>query len=214
LGTWQSVTNDDLIYWASPNGDDLVNGYGLKVAAKTGGLLRGSLLYQNDAPTGDMQVKVVLTPDKIGGDGFGAPSSGDDGDDIQRVDIFIKYDPRTKTGYALRFWHTIPSAGTCMFQLYRVENGKGSPVSSQQQLTGVYKPNTTFILSVAGSTLTVRGANSMDSDMLSLQEPIVSNQFGGAGISIPGTVWMGNSSTVSEFEISYPAARRETRPKE
>ena len=150
LGPWQSVSNDNLIYWQSPMGQDLVNGYGVKVAAATGGLLRGSLLYQNDVPTGDMQVKVVLTPDKIGGDGFGAPSTPDDGDDIQRVDIFIKYDPRTKTGYALRFWHTIPSANTCMFQLYRIENGKGFPLSDQQ-LTGVYKPSTTFILSVAGS---------------------------------------------------------------
>ena len=203
LGPWQSVSNDNLLYWQSPSGEDLVNGYGLKVAAPTGGLLRGSLLYQNDAPTGDMQVKVVLTPDKIGGDGFGAPSTPDDGDDVQSIDIFIKYDPRTRTGYALRFWHTIPSANTCMFQLYKIENGKGSPLSDKQQLTGVYKPNTTFILSVAGSTLTARAANNMDSDTLSLQSTITPNQFGGAGVSIPGTVWMGNSSTVSEFEISY-----------
>ena len=70
---------------------------------------------------------------------------------MERSDIFIKYDPRTKNGYSLRFWRTIQAADKCMFQLYKIENGVGHPVNDQQQLTGVFKPNTTITLSIIGN---------------------------------------------------------------
>lgn len=203
LGAWQSVTDDNLVYWESTTGSDLVNGYGLRVASQG-----ASLLYQNDEPTGDMQVKVVMTPEKIaneyfGYQGFGSPGSSKD-EGVQRADIFIKYDPRTETGYSLRFWHTIESAETCMFQLFKIDHGKGSPVSPQQELTGVFKPNTTFILSIVGTTFTARAADSEDGDTLSLRGTVVPNSFGGAGTYWSGTVRVGNSNVVSLFEISYP----------
>ena len=70
------------------------------------------LLYQNDTPTGDMRVKVVMTPEKTAGQGFGIAGSPDDnaGPRNQKADIFIKYDPRTRNGYSLRFWRTIQAA--------------------------------------------------------------------------------------------------------
>ncbi|HEY4382840.1 MAG TPA: pectinesterase family protein [Acidobacteriaceae bacterium] len=207
LGNWQIVTNDNLVYWKSTTGDDLANGYGLRVNTQG-----GSLLYQNDQPVGDMQVKVVMIPEKtvsegFGYQGFGSPgSSADEGS--QRAEIFIKYDPRTRTGYSLRFWHTLESASTCMFQLFRIDNGKGSSISPLQQLTGVFKPNTTFILSIVGSTFTARAANTMDSDTLSLQGTITPNHFGGAGAYWSGTVRLGNSAIISQFEIAYPGVTR------
>lgn len=203
LGTWQSVTNDNLVYSRSPIGDDLVNGYGLRAAS------RGAwLLYQNDAPIGDMQLRVVMTPEKTTGEGFGSPGSSDDAEGVQRADVFIKYDPRTRTGYSLRFWHIIQSPHECMFQLYKIENGVGSPVSGEQELTGVFKPNTTITLSISGSTFTARGANSMDGATLSLQGTIIPNDFGGAGFYWGGTVYIGNSNVLSLFEISYPMQHR------
>lgn len=200
LGNWQIVTNDDLVYWKSTTGDDLADGYGLRVNTQG-----GSLLYQSDAPTGDMQVKMVMVPEKMVSDGFGyqgfgSPGSPDDGS--QHADIFIKYDPRTRTGYSLRFWHTLESAGSCMFQLYRIDNGRSAPLGAPQ-LTGVFKPNTTFILSIMGSTFTARAANTMDSETLSLKAPIVPNKFGGTGVYWSGTVRTGNSSIISQLTISY-----------
>jgi hypothetical protein len=203
LGVWQSVTNDNLVYWESPTGDDLVNGYGLRANG------RGvSLLYQNDVPTGDVAVKVVMTPEKRTGEGFGSPGTGEDKEDMQRGEIFIKYDPRTKTGYSLRFWHTIRSSDTCLFQLFRIDNGKGTPLSSEQELTGVFKPKTTILLSIIGSRFTVRGANDMDADTLALEATAPENRLGGAGIYWSGTVYVGNSDVVSQFEISYPSGER------
>ena len=158
----------------------------------------------NDGPVGDMTVKVVMTPEKTAGQGFGIAGAPDDGDRTQRADIYIKYDPRTKTGYALRFWRTIQAADKCMFQLYKIDNGVGTPVNAQQELTGVFKPNTTITLSVKGNKLTAKGSNTVDSDTLSLEGTITPNQFGGAGVYWSGSVPVGNSNVYSEVEITYP----------
>ncbi len=188
--------------WTSSTGDNLVNGYGLRIASQG-----AQLLYQNDKPTGDMRVKVVMTPEKTAGQGFGIAGSPDDnaGPRNQKADIFIKYDPRTRNGYSLRFWRTIQASDKCMFQLYQVVDGIGHPVSDQQQLTGVFKPNTTITLFIAGSTFTATGSNTTDRETLSLKGTIAPNKYGGAGVAWTGSVPFGNSVVVSQFEISYPA---------
>lgn len=195
-GLWTVLGN-----WTSSAGDNLVNGYGLRIASQG-----AALLYQGAAPAGDMEVKVVMTPEKTAGQGFGIAGSPDDsaGARNQKADIFIKYDPRTRNGYSLRFWRTTLSAEKCMFQLYRIVDGVGQPVNAEQQLTGVFKPNTTITLSVAGSTFTAVGSNTVDGDRLSLRGTIDPNPFGGAGISWSGSVPFGNSNVISQFEISYP----------
>jgi hypothetical protein len=194
-GTWTVLG-----IWTSSTGDDLVNGYGLRIAAQG-----SALLYQNDAPTADMQIKVVMTPEKTAGQGFGIAGSPDDnaGPRNQKADLFIKYDPRTRNGYSLRFWRTIQSGEKCMFQLYQIVNGVGHPLDAQQQLTGVFKPNTTITLSIAGSTFTATGLNTTDGQTLSLKGTIIPNAYAGAGVSWSGTVPFGNSNVISQFEISY-----------
>jgi len=207
LGTWTSVSSENL-----------VNGYGLRVsqpAPTTPNPAFGrapnphaALLYQNDATVGDMQIKVVMTPEKTAGQGFGIAGSPDDDDRNQRADIYFKYDPRTKTGYALRFWRTIQSAEKCMFQLYKVDNGVGTPLNSQQQLTGVFKPSTTITISVIGSKVTVKGSNSTDKETLALEGTLSPNTFGGAGVYWSGSVPVGNSNVYSQLEITYPGAEK------
>ena len=214
IGTWTPVASDKL-----------VNGYGLRVSALFGaGPPRGfgppaaapsptpagianpfaALIYNNDAPTGDMQVKVVMSPEKTAGQGFGIAGSPDDIPRVERADIFIKYDPRTKNGYSLRFWRTIQSAEKCMFQLYKIEDGVGHPVDAQQQLTGVFKPNTSITLSIVGSKFTATGSNSVDGEKLSLEGTVTPNNFGSAGVYWSGSVPVGNSNVYSQLEISYP----------
>jgi hypothetical protein len=153
-----------------------------------------------------MRVKLVITPEKTAGQGFGIAGSPDDsaGPRNQKADVYIKYDPRTRNGYSLRFWRTIQSADKCMFQLYQIVDGVGHPVNDQQQLTGVFKPNTTFTLAIDGNTITATGSNTTDADTLSLKATIKPNKFGGAGIAWSGSVPFGNSVVVSQFQISYP----------
>jgi hypothetical protein len=191
--------------WTSSVGENLVNGYGLRVASQG-----AQLLYQDDALTSGMRVKVLMTPEKTAGQGFGIAGSPDDsaGPRNQKADIYIKYDPRTRNGYSLRFWRTIQAADKCMFQLYQIVDGVGHPVSDQQQLTGVFKPNTTIVLSVDGNTFTASGSNTVDAETLSLKGTIAPNNYGGAGVAWTGSVPFGNSVVVSKFEISYPPAAK------
>jgi len=184
--------------WTSVAGSAFVNGYGVR-AASAG----SALLYQQDAPAGDMRIDVVMSPEKTEGQGFGMPGSAADGN-TQNADIYIKYDPRTQTGYSLRWWRTTQSAHKCMFQLYRHTHGVGAPASPVQVLTGVFKPNTYMTLSIAGSTFTVQAHNDVDSETLSLSANVPANAYGGAGIRWSGSAPIGNSNVISTFRISYP----------
>ncbi|HLZ52846.1 MAG TPA: hypothetical protein VKS19_00060, partial [Verrucomicrobiae bacterium] len=136
------------------------------------------------------------------GQGFSVPGSpAESGPRNLHADVYIKYDPRTRNGYALRFWRTIRSADKCLFQLYKIENGTGSPLNDRQELSGVFKTTTHLTLKVTGTTLAVSASNDVDQETLALEGTIVPNRFGGAGVFWPG----GGSSTIySQIEISYP----------
>ncbi|HVW21361.1 MAG TPA: pectinesterase family protein [Opitutaceae bacterium] len=186
LGSWSVVT-----------GDDYAGGYGLRPEGPS------SLLYQNDRPTGDMEVELTMAPEKTEGTGFSVPGSPADSDSAGRnlhSDIFIKYDPRTRTGYSLRFWRTTQSAAACMYQFYRIVDGVGRPVDGHRVLTGVFKPTTHLTVRVKGATISARASNSHDGETLSLESTIQPNSLGGAGVYWP----RGSSNVYSQISISYP----------
>jgi hypothetical protein len=193
--------------WSVEAGEAFVNGYGLRVGSQG-----ASFAYQADAPHGDMQIQLSMTPEKTAGSGFGSPGSPDEGNTVQKSDIYIKYDPRTRTGYSLRYWRTTQSAEKCMFQLYRIDNGVGTPLDTTQVLTGVFKPSTELVMAVVGDRLTVEAHNDSDGETLSLAATITPNDFGGAGAAWYGTVPRGNSNVYSRFEISYPGMVSECAP--
>jgi MYXO-CTERM domain-containing protein len=91
-----------------------------------------------------------------------------------------------------------------MFQLYRIDAGVGTPLSDMQVLSGVFRPSTQLVMSVAGDQLTVEAHNTVNSEKLALQGTITPNDFGGAGVDWYGTVPPGNSNVYSQLEISYP----------
>ncbi len=187
--------------WTVQADATLVNGYGVRVGSQG-----AALLYQDDTKRGDMQVAITMTPEKTSGAGFGSPGSPSDGPTVQKADIFIKYDPRTQTGYSLRYWRTTQSASACLFQLFRIDNGVGTPLNDTQVLTGVFRPNTELVMKVTGDQFTVEGHNSSNGETLSLAGTITPNDFGGAGVAWGGTVSRGNSNVYSKVEISYPGA--------
>jgi len=182
--------------WASVTGDAYVNGYGIRPSTAA------YLLYQQDADCGDMQVDLTMYPEKTEGTGFSVPGSpAESGTRNLHSDIYIKFDPRTRNGYALRFWRTTQSAAKCLYQLYKIENGVGTPLNDQQVLTGVFKPTTHLTIKVTGTILTVTAKNDVDNETLSLQGTITPNRFGGAGVFWPG----GSANTYSQFAITYPS---------
>jgi hypothetical protein len=181
--------------WIVAAEDELVNGYGAR-----SGNGPASLLYREDVERGDMQVDLVMTPDKTAGQGFSIPGSpAETGQRNLHSDIYIKYDPRTKNGYALRFWRTPQSSSKCMFQLYKIADGIGSPIDGSQVLSGVFKPNTKMTLKIAGNKFSVDASNSVDGETLHLEGTIAPNRFGGAGVFWPG----GSANAYSRLDILY-----------
>jgi hypothetical protein len=189
-GLWTITGN-----WSIVTDDNYENGYGIRPGSA------GVLVYQKDGDTGDMEVDLLMATEKTEGTGFSVPGSpADAGPRNLHSDIFIKYDPRTKNGYSLRFWRTTQSAAACMYQFYKIVDGAGSPMDDKQVLTGVLKPNTHMSVKVVGNTITATASNDVDNQTLSLTGTIVPNKFGGAGMFWPG----GSSNTVSRMKISYP----------
>lgn len=188
--------------WSVVPGDNLVNGYGIRAGtnAREARAAGNALFYFKNGDTGDMQVDLVITPDKTEGTVFavsGSPS--DSGSRNYHGDFYIKYDPRTRCGYSLRYWRTTKSAAACMYQFYKIENGVGSPLNDTQILSGVCKQNTLLTLRVTGSTMSVSAHNTVDDQTLAMRSRITPNRFGGAGVSATGA-----ANIYSEFVVSYP----------
>lgn len=186
--------------WTAEADTDFVNGFGVRVGSQG-----ASMLYNKYGEVGDMQVDVVLTPEKGDGKGFGSPGTGGNGDRDQKCDIYIKYDPLTKNGYSLRFWRAVDEANKCVFQIFRLTNGAGSPVSDRKVVSGTVRPNMHFSLKVAGDKLSATVRNDRDREAVALEETIAPNRFGGTGLYWSGTTHAGNSADVSQFKITYPA---------
>lgn len=186
--------------WTAVDGENFVNGYGIRAASQG-----AQLLYQNDAKTASMRLEITMTPEKTEGMGFGSPGGPQDGDRVQKSDIYLKYDPRTKNGYALRYWRTTAVAHKCVYQLYRIVNGAGSPINEQQIVSGVFKPTTRLTMAIIGDQFTVKARHDGSGETLSLEGTVAPNDFGGAGVAWYGTTQRGNSNVYSQFEISYPA---------
>ncbi len=184
--------------WTIQAGDQYENGFGIRVASRG-----ASLLYQQDAACGDMQIDLVMTPEKTEGMVFGSPGTPVDGDENQKMDIYIKYDARTRNGYTLRIWRTTESASKCKYQFFKIVDGAGSPASDQQDFTGVFKPNTHMTVKVIGSKITVAAHNDQDQETLSLEANIAPNHFGGGGVYFSGSVPRGNSVIYSQMKILY-----------
>jgi len=211
--------------WTIVAGDNLTNGYGIRAGRGVGSRLGGSfglqtrpslpnagaarggtgvggssLLYFKDGDFGDMQVDLVMTPDKTEGTVFAIPGApNDSGTRNGHGDIYIKYDPLTRNGYSLRYWRTTRSAAACMYQFYKIESGVGSPLNDEQVLSGVFKQNTILALKVAGSTISVTAHNTVDDQTLTMEGTIAPNRCGGAG------VWSTGAATIySLIKISYP----------
>ena len=193
-GLWTILGN-----WTVVEDDRLLNGYGVRAPTTS-----GTLVYQQDAETGDMRIDVVMFPEKTEGTGFSIPGSpADSGPTNLHADVLIKYDPRTKIGYALRYWRTNQATGKCIFQFYKIENGAGSPVDDHQAMTGVFKPTTHLTIKATGNKLTASASNDVDNETLSLESTIAPNRFGGAGVNWP----RGSTNIYSRLEISYPTAK-------
>lgn len=139
---------------------------------------------------GDMSVTWQVDPAKDGGQGFASAR-------MQYLDLFIKFDTQTLTGYALRVIRTVKFSDAVDIQLVRYDHGVVTPltegVSTNCFLTGC-------VLSVRteGGRLIahVEGPNHMATcaddprihASVDLEAAITPNDFGGLGLQHTSTV--------------------------
>ncbi len=181
--------------WTADPSDCWRYGAGINGCVGTGLLQtkRGArLLYtplQGDY--GDMSVTLNVDPAKTAGQGFGSATG-------QYMDIYIKFDTKTLTGYALRIIRTVKFDHAVDFILMKYENGEAIEIS--RPVSSVcYHTDCTITLSVQNNRLTAHAETSTPVVLtlpglyrtVDLQAEIEPNVFGGTGIQHTGTAGEG-----------------------
>ena len=117
---WQVVPDKD--YWIYGPGMNGSHGTGLLQDQKGARLLYTPL----DGSYGDMAITLNVDASKTAGQGFGSATG-------QYLDLYIKFDTRTLTGYALRIIRTTKYSNAVDFILMKYENGVAEAISQPEQ---------------------------------------------------------------------------------
>ena len=154
-GTWsfsarkpQEVAQYD---WTVGEGPSWYYGKGVDGCSQYEGLvqrIRGAYCYYTPSrdKSGNMECIVKIDPAKTAGQGFGSATG-------QYMDLGIKYDPETLTGYALRIERQPLYDRAVVFTLVRYDHGQVTPIS-EPQASICYRSTCTVTLSLKGTTLT------------------------------------------------------------
>lgn len=139
---------------------------------------------------GDMSVSWQVDPAKDGGQGFASAR-------MQYLDVFIKFDTSTLTGYALRVIRTTKYANAVDVLLVKYDNGKVTPIS-ESVTVDCFLTGCVLSLEVCGDVLKAevsgpgRVADLKDDPNIKhsarLEEKIEPNHFGGFGLQHTSTV--------------------------
>ena len=100
--------------------------------------------------TGDMTVTLRCDPCKTAGQGFGSATG-------QYLDVYIKFDPETLTGYALRIERSPNYDKAVLFTLVEYRNGTVTPLTEPQP-SSCFRTTCTITLSVRGTTLSAEAS--------------------------------------------------------
>ena len=181
-----------IFFWTPTTERCWYYGTGVDGAAQNVGLLqgtRGARCFYLPArkKCSDMEANVSIVPAKTAGQGFGSATG-------QYMDIGIKFDPATLTGYALRIQRTTERDNACAFSLVEYINGKVTPLT-EQQYSSCYRGNVEVSLSLKGSTLTAKVGNGTSDQEISLTAAGV-NVTGLKGFYIQHTGTAGPSASL------------------
>jgi hypothetical protein len=190
------ITNKDRDAWYYGEGTD--------GAAGQLGLLQGrsaSLLYTpvgNDF--GDMKLSMTVAPSKTAGQGFSVAHL--------YMDVLVKFDTKTMTGYALRFIRTTKygDAVDCLFVKY--ENGKVTEISKPVS-TSCYRPTCNISVEVKGNKI-IAHADSPSNyykitdrpevvTEVNMESEIIPGRSGGFGIEYNG----GAATMIKELKVEW-----------
>jgi len=142
---------------------------------------------------GDMHLVLRVDPTKTAGQGFGSATG-------QYMDVCVKFDTHTLTGYGLRIIRTTKHAKAVDFLLVKYDHGVVTPISGPISAT-CYRTNCTISIDFIGKLLSahVETATAQPEDAklphaVDLQAEVIPNPFGGVHVQHTGTC--GESTTM------------------
>lgn len=201
FGKWQGAdTEEPWVYGVTGNG------------CVGAGLYQGTqgsrLMYTPVEGTyGDMSLKLVVDPAKTAGQGFG--SAG------QYMDVLLKFDTSTLTGYGLRIIRTKASSNAVTFVLVKYDNGTVTEISDEV-IASCYATGCTISLKVESNKLTAHVETPTEQladqaakgypHVVDLTADIEANSFGGVAIQHTGTVGSGgwqNTTMLHNLDITW-----------
>ena len=152
------------------------------------------LMYTpSEGSYGDMSLILNVDPTKTAGQGFGSATG-------QYMDVCLKFDTKTLTGYGLRIIRTVKHAKAVDFYLVEYANGQvkalTEPVSATCYRTGcsISLKTENGRLMAHVKTTTPKPEDSVLPHVVDLSAPMESNNFGGIAIQHTGSC--GESTTM------------------
>ena len=146
---------------------------------------------------GNMHLTLQVDPTKTAGQGFGSATG-------QYMDVCLKFDTKTLTGYGLRIIRTTKHAKAVDFYLVKYNNGQVTPLTEAVSST-CYRTGCTISIDFIGnhlaahiSTKTPRPAGSALPHEVSLTADVTPNSFGGIHIQHTGSSG-GESTTMLHY---------------
>ncbi len=201
FGKWQGAdTEEPWVYGVTGNG------------CVGAGLYQGTqgsrLMYTPVEGTyGDMSLKLVVDPAKTAGQGFG--SAG------QYMDVLLKFDTSTLTGYGLRIIRTKASSNAVTFVLVKYDNGAVTEISDEV-IASCYVTGCTISLKTEGNKLTAHVETPTEQladqaakgypHVVDLTADIAANSLGGVAIQHTGTTGTGgwqNTTMLHNLDITW-----------
>lgn len=198
---WEPDTTTSWIYGSAIDG---AKGTGLYQTTQGARLLYTPL----DGNYKDMTVTLTLDPSKTQGQGFGSAKA-------QYLDVYIKFDTKTLTGYALRIERTSKSSRAVDFLLVKYENGETTRIT-EPITASCYLTDCNITLKVEGNKLSAHVETSTPQlpehiadglpHVVDLTATIETNEFGGSGVLHTGTTGssgVGNITMLHNMSISW-----------
>lgn len=184
---WSFDMNKDM--WTYGKGFNGAVGYGLLQAQRGARLMYTPV----EGRYGDMLLTLDADPTKTAGQGFGSATG-------QYMDVCVKFDTRTLTGYGLRIIRTVKHAKAVDFLLVSYDHGTVTPLTEPVSAI-CYRTGCTIRIAATGNRLTahVETATPLPADsplarQVDLAADITPNDFGGIAIQHTGTC--GESTTM------------------
>lgn len=201
FGSWQGADTEEPWKYGT-------TGNGCVGAGLYEGTQGARLMYTPVEGTyGDMSLKLVVAPAKTAGQGFG--SAG------QYMDVLLKFDTSTLTGYGLRIVRTKASSNAVTFVLVKYDNGTVTEISDEV-IASCYATGCTISLKVEGNKLTAHVETPTEQladqaakgypHVVDLTADIAANSFGGVAIQHTGTTGAGgwqNTTMLHNLDITW-----------